>query len=452
MRNPEAELHIVDSAIGRHLFVVDGSRIYDIDDRSLESVDALAALIEEIAPEQTRRIKDEPIAPPPLTSLSLNVAQMCNMGCSYCYADEGRFGGKRRLMPLEIAQRAVDRLIEESQPRREIVVGFIGGEPFLNRRLIHSIVPYAEDRAAKTGRHVRFSLTTNGTLIDRNDIKLLTRHDFQVTLSIDGPPIVNDKVRRLLGGEGSYSRVRRTIELFAEEGRPHHLSARATVTPLSGELVAVLDHLISLGFDSAGFGAVLVSPDPKFEFQAIDFDRFLEQMIHCGEMAKREILKRHPYPFSNFETALHELERGSHRPYPCGAGAGYLSVNADGEMFACHRLIDDPKFAFGTITAGSDPVRRADHLRARHVDQQEPCRDCWARYLCGGGCYHEVDRRGRIACEYIRGWLHWCIGAYAEIKETASGYFDDPLAYFEENRPAHEPAQVPPEDDPICRT
>ena len=118
------------------------------------------------------------------------------------------------------------------------------------------------------------------------------------------------------------------------------------------------------------------------------------------------------------------------RPYPCGAGAAYLSVNADGELYACHRFIDDPSMHVGHVETGSDLASRATLLAERHVDKQETCRSCWARYLCGGGCHHEVLRRGRVACDYIRGWLSYCIGAYAEVQVLAAGYFTDPARHF----------------------
>jgi uncharacterized protein len=429
-RDPRAELHLVESAVGRHLFVADGSRIYDLDDEDVLNLDALGPLLEELAPEATRRIRGDRVVPPPLQTLSLNVAQACNMGCGYCYADEGRFGGAARLMSIEVGKAAVERLLAESAAGAEIVVGFMGGEPFLNKPLLHALVPYAEDRAAAAGRRVRFSVTTNATLLDREDVRLLARHPFPVAVSLDGPRATNDRVRPLNGGGSSHDRVLNTLRLFAAEGRPRHLSARATVTPRSGPLVVTLEYLVGLGFDSVGFAAVLVSPDARIAFDKADFDGFLAEMIAAGEIAKRAILERRRFPFANFETALQELERGSHRPYPCGAGAAYLSVNAEGGMYACHRLVDDPRHALGTLAAGSDRARRVEHLVERHVDRQEPCRSCWARYLCGGGCYHEVDRRGRIACDYIRGWLSWCIAAYAELRTHAPDYFVSPETYF----------------------
>jgi uncharacterized protein len=153
----------------------------------------------------------------------------------------------------------------------------------------------------------------------------------------------------------------------------------------------------------------------------------LERMVECGEAALREIGAGRRFPFGNFETAMQQINRGTHRPYPCGAGAGYLSANAEGDLYACHRLVDDQAYAMGDVTAGSDHAARARHLAASHVDGMQPCRSCWARYLCGGGCYHEVTRRGRVACDYIRGWLDFCLRGYTELLDARPAYFEAAL-------------------------
>jgi uncharacterized protein len=147
-------------------------------------------------------------------------------------------------------------------------------------------------------------------------------------------------------------------------------------------------------------------------------------MIACGARTRDRLCDGQVYPFSNFETAMQEIHRGTHRPYPCGAGAGYLSVDADGDLYACHRLIGDRSFDMGDVRNGPDNARRASLLRTAHVDLAEPCQSCWARYLCGGGCYHEVSRRGRVACDYIRGWLHFCLESYVQLLERRPDYFE----------------------------
>jgi uncharacterized protein len=144
----------------------------------------------------------------------------------------------------------------------------------------------------------------------------------------------------------------------------------------------------------------------------------LAEMIDCGREFERHSRAGRRYPFANIVNALREIGRGTHRPYPCGAGAGYLGVSADGELSACHRFVGDAEGALGSLDAGIDRSRQRRWLTERHVHRQEPCRSCWARYLCGGGCHHEVIHRGRPACDYIRGWLHYCIGAYLRLSSA----------------------------------
>lgn len=295
---------------------------------------------------------------------------------------------------------------------------------------MHEATAYAARRAAENGGRAKFTITTNATTLRDEDADLFRRHRFMVTVSLDGRRELNDRMRPDHRGGGSYDRAIKGLQKIMAHGGPAHVAARVTVTRASGELREILDHLLSLGVGDAGFAPVQVSPRADLQFQHEDFGWFLDQMIRCGEVARDHLLAGRRYPFSNFETALHEIHRGSHRPYPCGAGAAYLSVNADGDLFGCHRLVDDPAWRMGDVAEGPDEATRRAHLDRRHVDRQEPCKGCWARYLCGGGCYHEIDRRGRLHCDYVRGWLTFCLRAYAELSTHAPGYFTHPDRHF----------------------
>jgi uncharacterized protein len=425
-----AKLKLFPSAFGQHAFVVDGSRVYDLtpmeaallQGATVRDVDLtsgeLRALLDDLGlftPTSRRHITRDLIEPPQVTGLSLNVAQACNMGCRYCYADEGKFGGRARAMPAEVARASVDRLFAEARSDARLVLGFIGGEPLLARTLVHDTARYAFAEAQRRKRKIGFSITTNATLLREEDARLFNELPFTVTVSLDGTRDVHNAQRPMHNGGDSYQAILQALQIIERVGRPKQLAARATVTVRSGPLLPLLDHLIELGFDDVGFSALLVSPDPSLAFAAADFERHLAHMIACGEKAVAEIKAGRPYPFGNLEIALQEIHRGTHRPLPCGAGASYLSVNAEGQLYACHRLIDDPAFAMGDIYAGPDTQARALHLNRSHVDSIEPCRTCWARYLCGGGCHHEVKARGRVGCDYIRGWLAFCLKAYVEL-------------------------------------
>lgn len=432
---PQPTALLFNSRHGRHLFVTDRSRLYDlppalpadlaeaVDQLSAGGQQAHAALHKLTGVARPRDMSAGMTEPPPVRAVSLNLAQTCNMACGYCYADEGRFGGAATSMTLDVARASVDRLITDSSPGDDLVLGFIGGEPLLSRKVLHEVTAYAVQAARGSGRRMRFSLTTNATLITPVDARLFHEQGFQVSVSLDGPQRDNDRLRLMRDGSSAYDKVRASLDILRAHGRPRHLAARVTVTPRSPALLPLLEHHFELGFDSVGFSAVLSSPDPKLAFNASDYGRFTEHMIHCGERALVELKAGRAFPFGNFETALQEIHRGSHRPYPCGAGAGYVSVGASGKVYACHRVIDERPWQMGDVHHGLDHGARSMHLQARHVDRQQPCQSCWARYLCGGGCYHEVDRRGRLGCDHIRAWLQFCLAAYAELSASRPDYF-----------------------------
>jgi uncharacterized protein len=151
-------------------------------------------------------------------------------------------------------------------------------------------------------------------------------------------------------------------------------------------------------------------------------------LIYCGRYALEQWLAGRDYRFSNLEAAVSELHRGSARAHPCGAGAGYLSIDAQGEAYGCHRLVGDKAFHFGSVDSGVDDFKRYHHLSTHAVDTQQPCRECWARYLCGGGCYHEVANRGRVACDHVRSWLTFCLQAYVQLSKARPELFDGAIS------------------------
>ena len=440
---------LIESSTGFHVFATNGSRLFDVDNSMAERIGQLFLAEDEIQAKSfeqvfgTERQFIEPQAPelPKLRALSLNVAQACNLGCQYCYADTGLFGGKARVMSIETATQSIDRLIVEAGPGSDIVVGFMGGEPMLNRKVVHEATRYAAREAKRNNARAKFSITTNGTRITPEDAQLFRDYKFMVTVSLDGAREMNDVMRPSHNGSGSYDLALEGLSRIMDKGGPGHVAARITVTRKSDDLLSILRHILALGVGDAGFAPVQVSPNASLEFQREDFEWFLDQLQRCGTAAKDALIKGERFPFSNFETALNEIHRGSHRPYPCGAGAAYMSVNADGDLFGCHRLVDDPDWAMGSISKGPDTATREAHLARRHVDKQKPCKDCWARYLCGGGCYHEVDRRGRIHCDYVRGWLEFCIASYAELSTLRPEYFIDPTHYF--TNFANDPSATP---------
>jgi uncharacterized protein len=415
------EVHLLRTELGDHLFVADGSRLFDADDPLALRVDAaigagaLAGLMAELGLDGPPLIDDTPLASPPLHALSLAVAQKCNLGCAYCYASQGEFGGPAKNMPLETALRSVDLLVAQARPGARLNLAFLGGEPLANRPVLRAATEHAAEAAGRRGLAITFSVTTNGTLVTEADARFFEEHGFAVTVSVDGPREVHDALRPFRGGRGSFDTVMDRVRILLARQRRMQVSARVTVTPRNLELRDTLDELVAAGFHSVGFSPMLSAPGGNGEMQAADLELMLGEMIDCGREFERRSRAGERYPFANMVNAMREIARGTHRPYPCGAGAGYLGVSADGTLSACHRFVGDEAGAMGSLDGGVDGTRQAEWLAERHVHRQEPCRSCWARYLCGGGCHHEVIRRGRPACDYIRGWLHYCLEAYLRL-------------------------------------
>jgi uncharacterized protein len=416
-----AAVHLFETGLGSHVFVANGSRLFDADPILFSRLDtaetegAIAALLAAAGLDPAPAIDDAPLSAPPLHALSLAVAQKCNLGCTYCYAQQGDFGTSARNMGQETALQAVDLLVDGAQPGARLNLAFLGGEPLVNRPVLQAATRHAACRAAERGVDIAFSITTNGTMLRPADGEFFEDYGFAVTISVDGPREAHDRLRPYKGGHGSYDRIMEKVRPLLAMQRHMQVSARVTVTPTNLMLRETLDQLIAEGFYSVGFAPLLSAPSGRGEMQRQDLELMLGAMIDCGREYERRVREGERYPFANMDNAMKEIAKGTHRPYPCGAGAGYLGISADGELAACHRFVGDAQHTLGSLTMGIDQGRQAAWLQARHVHRQTPCSDCWARYLCGGGCHHEVIRRGRPACDYIRGWLHYCLGAYLRL-------------------------------------
>jgi uncharacterized protein len=430
-RHPDVHLFAADGA--PHLFLANGSRVFAVDDEVVaalwsamgEGGSAVTDVLARFGLAMPNFIRDAPPEEFETRALSLAVAQKCNLGCTYCYADGGAFGETPRNMPLDVALAAVDAFLREAHAGARYNLAFLGGEPLANRTVLHAAVERARRWSAATGADVGFSITTNGTLVTAEDAAFFAAERFAVTVSVDGVGETHDRQRPLKGGRGSFSRI---VERLKPLLRAHgaQVTARVTVTPQNLELKETLAGLLDLGFSGVGFSPMLRSPRGVGEMDSDQLSRFLGEMIACGELAEARLGDGGSCGFLNLMTALQEIHKGTHRPYPCGAGAGYVAASADGDIYACHRFVGDEAAAMGSVALGVDRRRQAEWLAVRHVHRQEPCHACWARYLCGGGCHHEAIGRGRVACDYIRGWLNFCLQAYTRLRDKRPDLFAAP--------------------------
>lgn len=429
------QIHLFEADGEPHVLLADGSRVFGVDRDVFDRLEQASArgdatevdrLLRRFGLDAEPSVDDQAPESFPVRALSLAVAQKCNLGCTYCYAQQGDFGGSARNMPQETAIQAVQRLFEEAGRGERVRLAFLGGEPLINRPVLRDATENAAQLARERGVSLGFSITTNGTLLTPDDGEFFERHGFAVTVSLDGVGQTHDRQRPFKGGRGSFERILKRVRPLLKMQRRMQVSARVTVTPRNLELRRILDDLVGLGFHSVGFSPMLSSPNGRHEMQPDDLQAMLAQMIDCAKECERRTAAGQRYPFANLLTALQEIHRGTHRPYPCGAGGSYFGVSAEGGLFACHRFVDDAAGAMGNLSEGLDRQRQSDWLASRHVHRQEPCRSCWARYLCGGGCHHEVIHRGRPACDYIRGWLDHCLKAYVRLLDRRPDLFSSP--------------------------
>jgi uncharacterized protein len=358
----------------------------------------------------------------PLATLVLEVAQTCNLRCAYCYAGGGSYGGAPRLMRPELARRAARHLVDASGGREQVTLVLFGGEPLLNFPAVEAAVLEAEAAANASGKKLVVSLTTNGTRFTPEALDFLRVHRVGISVSIDGPREVHDANRRYPGKRGgTYTDVVQGLALMrAHACRPP--AARVTLTPDQwARAPEVFEHVLGLGFLEVGIApASPVTADllPTPEQDEALFTGF----ALLAERFAREAAQGRVLPFSNLLDLLARLHLGHVKGAPCGAGLGYLALDAEGSFFICHRFAGVERFHVGDLDSGVDHTKIRSCLSAQAAPRQEACGACWARSLCAGGCHYENHLREIQlglppggSCAFIRRWLELGIRVYADL-------------------------------------
>lgn len=357
----------------------------------------------------------------PLRTLVLEVAQDCNLRCRYCYAEGGAYGGPSRLLAPDTARKAVRLLVRQADDRQPATLVLFGGEPLLNMAALRAAVEEAATRGAEAGKKIQISLTTNGTLLEPDIVDFLKRNRVMVAISLDGPPDLHDANRPDAAGRGSYARILPRVARLLQE-TPVPVAARVTLTPDQwGRIEEVFDHLTGLGFHEVGIAPA--SPiSPELLPTAAQEETLLASFTAMARRFQQEAAAGRVLPFSNILDLLGRLHRGQTKSIACGAGFGYLAVDADGAFFPCHRLAGESAFRVGHLESGVDGEKIRSSLAALTDSREELCTGCWARALCAGGCHYENHLREHKlglppggSCSFIRSWLQLGIELYAEL-------------------------------------
>lgn len=344
-----------------------------------------------------------------IKALCLHVAHSCNLACSYCFAGQGKYHGKDALMSFETGKRAFDFLIENSGTRRNLEVDFFGGEPLLNWDVVKKLVEYARSIEKEKNKNFRFTLTTNGVLIDDEVIEFANKEMSNVVLSLDGRKDVHDKFRVDYAGKGSYDKILPKFKKLVESRNGQNYYMRGTFTHFNTDFTNDIFHMADLGFKELSMEPVVCSPDSPSALTDEDLPVLFEQY---EILAKEMIRRRKKGDGFTFYHYMLDLKNGPciyKRISGCGSGTEYMAVTPKGELYPCHQFVGEEEYCLGNIWDGVKKPEVQDKFRLCNAYSREECRDCWAKLYCSGGCaansYHatgSVNGIYKYGCELFK--------------------------------------------------
>ncbi len=338
-----------------------------------------------------------------IKSLCLHISHDCNLSCSYCFAGKGNFGGPKNNMSLEVGKRALDFLIDNSGNRPTCEVDFFGGEPLLNWETVKKLVEYGKEKAALKGKRFRFTLTTNGLLLNSEKEEFLNKENISVVLSIDGRKEIHDQMRPMHSGIGSYELVSSKIKSLVKSRDGQNYYVRGTFTRNNMDFANDVTFLADEGYTEISLEPVVADPLEEYAFK--EEDKF--QLKNEYKKLVKEYLKRKdigkPFNFFHFNV---DLEKGPCLPKRlsgCGAGFQYLAVTPEGDLYPCHQFVGKEDYLLGNLSQGIINTGLIQTFKDAHIYNKE-CKVCWARYLCSGGCHaNAVNHNGEIDKPYEMG-------------------------------------------------
>ncbi len=319
-------------------------------------------------------------------ALCLHIAHDCNLGCRYCFAEEGEYHGRRALMSLEVGKQALDFLVANSGNRRNLEVDFFGGEPTMNFDVVKELVRYGRSLEGPHNKNFRFTLTTNGVLLNDDIMEFANQEMANVVLSIDGRKEVNDYMRPTRNGKGSYDLIVPKFQKFAELRNQTNYYVRGTFTHHNLDFSEDVIHLADLGFKQISVEPVVAPPEESYAIREEDLPQLLEEY---DKLAK-EIIKREKegrgFNFFHFMIDLTQGPCVAKRLSGCGSGTEYLAVTPWGDLYPCHQFVGMDEFKLGDVWQGVRAEEIRDEFKLCNVYAKEKCRNCFARFYCSGGC------------------------------------------------------------------
>ena len=378
-----------------------------------EAVDEVQTLIknEELFTKDTYEnyMMDFKKRPTVVKALCLHIAHDCNLACRYCFAEEGEYHGRRALMSFETGKKALDFLIANSGNRRNLEVDFFGGEPLMNWQVVKDLVAYGREQEKIHNKNFRFTLTTNGVLLNDEIMEFANKEMGNVVLSIDGRKEVHDHMRPFRKGAGSYDLIVPKFQKFAESRNQDKYYVRGTFTHNNLDFSNDVLHLADLGFKQISVEPVVAQPTEDYAIREEDLPQLYEEY----DKLAAEMVKRHKNGNDfNFFHFMIDLEGGpcvAKRLSGCGSGTEYLAVTPWGDFYPCHQFVGQEEFLMGNVDEGITKPEIAEEFRGCSVYSKESCRTCFARFYCSGGCmansykfHNTIHDTYEVSCEMER--------------------------------------------------
>ena len=319
-------------------------------------------------------------------ALCLHIAHDCNLACKYCFAEEGEYHGRRALMSYEVGKKALDFLIANSGRRRNLEVDFFGGEPLMNWQVVKDLVAYGREQEKLHDKHFRFTLTTNGVLLNDEVQEFVNREMDNIVLSLDGRKEVNDKMRPFRNGKGSYDLIVPKFQKLAKSRNQEKYYIRGTFTRNNMDFSEDVLHFADLGFEQISIEPVVGEDTDSYAIRKEDLPQIFAEY---DKLAKTMVDREKSGKGFNFFHFMIDLEGGpcvSKRLSGCGSGTEYLAVTPWGDLYPCHQFVGQEEFKMGSVEEGITQPKIGDEFRGCSVYSKEKCRRCFAKFYCSGGC------------------------------------------------------------------
>ena len=359
-------------------------------------------------------------------ALCLHIAHTCNLNCDYCFASQGKYHGERAVMSFEVGKRALDFLVENSGTRRNLEVDFFGGEPLMNFDVVKELVAYARSIEKEKNKNFRFTLTTNGVLIDDDVIDFANREMSNVVLSLDGRKEIHDRHRVDYAGNGSWERIVPKFQRLVESRGGKNYYMRGTFTHENPDFLEDIKVMLDLGFSELSMEPVVCAEGDPAELTREDLPIVLDQYEKLAELMIEREREGRPFTFYHYMIDLTGGPCIYKRISGCGSGTEYMAVTPWGDLYPCHQFVGEEKYKLGDIYEGVTNTAAQYEFAECNVYARPECRDCWARLYCSGGCaanaYHSTGSvKGvyKYGCELFKKRMECAIAIQIAKRDMA---------------------------------